>query len=247
MAIAVDARTTGARTLAGDVNSTTMSWAHTLGALSNGILIVCLQQDANAATTSVVWDPAGANEALTLKGTISQGAARAEIWYLKSPSGTGSKTITATWSGTHHGCGGSASYSGVDQSTTFNAASPQTATGAIGTDPSLAITSANGELVIDSAVWDLAGVTNFAPTKVGGSQNYIAAGVNAVDTSISGSSSDQASTGASVTLQWTGDTVPASAWGQVGVSLIPASAGGRTTKNTRAFPLGVEVGMNWRS
>jgi hypothetical protein len=24
------------------------------------------------------------------------------------------------------------------------------------------------------------------------------------------------------------------------------AAGGRTTKNTRAFPLGTEIGMNWR-
>lgn len=30
------------------------------------------------------------------------------------------------------------------------------------------------------------------------------------------------------------------------VSLAPSAAAGRTTKNTRAFPLGTEVGMNWQ-
>lgn len=31
------------------------------------------------------------------------------------------------------------------------------------------------------------------------------------------------------------------------LSIKPTAAAGRTTKNTRAFPLGVNVGMNWRS
>ena len=31
------------------------------------------------------------------------------------------------------------------------------------------------------------------------------------------------------------------------VSFSPAAAGGRTTKNTRSAPLGVEIGMDWRS
>jgi len=34
--------------------------------------------------------------------------------------------------------------------------------------------------------------------------------------------------------------------GNVNVAVAAAGGGGRTTKNTRAFPLGVEIGMNWQ-
>lgn len=224
MAITVDVRTPGNQTAGGMATATSVSMTHTINSISNGILIAVVQNDGGADPTSVNWDTAGVNEALTKKGTVSQGSTRATIWYKKNPTAGASKTLQANFGASVHGIISAASYAGVDQSTTFNAASPQTNTGASG-GASLAITSANGELVIDSAVWDLAGNTNIAPTKVSGSQNYIGASIHTVDNAISGSGSDQASTGASVTLQWTADDLPDSAWGQVGISLIPATGG----------------------
>lgn len=228
MAIAVDARTPGAVDQAAAVTaSTSMSWSHTLGSLSNGILIVCPQQDAGANSTGVNWDDGGTNQALTRKGSVSQGSCRAEIWYLvgNPHSVTGTKTIKVSWSGSHDGIGGSASYSGVDQSTIFNAASPQTATGASGTNPSLTVTTTNGELAIDSVVRDLT-QSNTVDWTVGAGQSAISGGSNTANTgSIDSGVSDEAATGASVAMTW---TMPGSfgAWGSVGVSLLVAGAGG---------------------
>lgn len=44
---------------------------------------------------------------------------------------------------------------------------------------------------------------------------------------------------------WSRNTGSADFFGAVIASYKAAAATGRTTKNTRAFPLGVEVGMNW--
>lgn len=227
MAITVDARNTGAQSLAASVNSTTMSWNHTLGAGSNALLIAIVAQDAAAATTSVVWDDGGTNVAMTKIGSVVTGSTRAEIWYLKNPATTGTKAIKATWSGTHHGNGGSISLFGVDQSTTFNAASPQTATGATGTDPSLTVTSASGQLVIDSWVQDNSAPEITEPV-VGAGQNYIIAHSNTVAAgSISSGGSDEASTGATVAMTWDiGGAGGNGAWAQVGISLIPDAGGG---------------------
>lgn len=238
MAIAVDARSTGLQTLAASATGqTTVAWSHTLGVLTNGILIVLIAQDAGANSTSVIWDDGGTSIALTRKGTVSQGTCRAEIWYvLTAGLVTGTKTIRANWSGSHEGQGGSASYSGVDQTTIFNAASPQTATGASGTNPSLAVTTTAGELAIDSAVQDLS-TTGTAPAK-GASQTYVAAGVNTNTSSIESGHSEQAAAGASTTMTWTMQA-SGGAWGQVGVSLLPS--GGAPASPT--FPQ-LERGVN---
>jgi hypothetical protein len=228
MAIAVDLRQTGGQTLAGNVSgATSMSWTHTLGSLSKGILVACVQQDASGVTTGVNWDDGGTNVAMTRKSTAITGACRADIWYLvgNPHATTGAKTIRASWSGSHHGCGGSASYSGVDQTTIFNAASPQTATGN-GTAVSLAVTSAAGEMVIDSVVHDLSG-TGAAQTK-GASQDYIATGANSGAGSIDGSASDQVASGASTTMSWTLNR--SDPWAQAALSLkVDAGGGGGAT------------------
>jgi len=226
MAIAVDARQTGAQTLAASSTGTTsVSWTHTLGAsLTNSILIVSCAQSAAANSTGVTWDDGASNLALTLKGSVAQGNTRAEIWYVVAPTPSGAKTIRVSWSGSHGGEGGSASYTGVDQSTIFNAASPQTSTGLAGTDGSLTVTTTNGEMAVDSCVFDLQQNTTGSPGK-GASQSYIAAGINTTNNSIASGHSDFAATGTSVTMTWTHPTPAAfPPWGQVGVSLLVASA-----------------------
>lgn len=224
MAVTVDARNTGLQTLAASVNAATMSWNHTLGAdpASKALLLAIVGQDAGAATTSVVWDDGGTNVAMTRIGSVVTGAARAEIWYLKNPATTGTKSIKATWSGTHHGNGCSISLFGVDQTTTFNAASPQTDSGVTGTDPDIVVTSATDEIVIDAFIQDNATSDGFEPV-VGANQNYIGAHSNTVaSNSITSGGSDELSTGATVAMTWDiGGAGGNGAWAQVAVSIIP--------------------------
>lgn len=225
MPIAVDARTPGNQTLGASVaGGTSVSWTHPLGAgLSNGFLAVSGAQDAAANSTGVNWDQTGTPVAFTgRKGTVTQGACRAELWYLKAPAPSGTKTIRVSWSGSHDGGFQSASYSGVDQTTIFNAASPQSATGASGTNPSLTGTSTNGEMVIDAMVQDLTSSGAATPTK-GASQNYLGAGLPSA-TSIAIGSSDRAAVGTTTAMTWTVTTTKG-AWGQVLMSLLPASSG----------------------
>lgn len=226
-AITVDKRSPGSQTLAGNVTAaTSISWTHTLGAaLSNSILVVGSSQDSNANSTGVNWDDGASNLALTRKGSVTTGTVRAEIWYVIAPTPTGAKTIKESWTGSHDGNGASASYAGVDQTTIFNAASPQTNTGASG-NSTLSVTTTSGEMSFDVATKDLGGAGS-APTK-GASQNYVGADVDTSTSTIETGVSDQASVGASVTNTW---TLPATgAWAAVGVSLLQASAGAVTTQ-----------------
>jgi hypothetical protein len=222
MAIAADARTPGNQTLGGSgTGVTSVSWNHTLGTLTNGILVVSGSQDAGANSTGVNWDQAGTPVAFTgRKGSVTQGTTRAEIWYFKAPSPTGTKQIQVSWSGSHDGGFSSASYSGVDQTTIFNAASPQTNTAASGTSISLGVTTTSGELAIDAMVQDYAGSTSTLPAK-GASQTYLGAGQTSA-TTIGIGASDQAASGTTTTMSW---TVPNNGGlGIVGVSLLPAAS-----------------------
>jgi hypothetical protein len=240
-AISVDARATGAQSIAAgaNVNATTATWTHTVGALSaNSILIVVLAQDSGALASSVVWDQGGTNVALTRKGSATTGSVRVEIWFLKNPSPQGAKSVRVTVSPSAHIIAGSASFDGVDQATTFNAASPQTATGASGTNPSLAVTTTSGEWAVNVAVQDLTGAGG-TPTK-NASDNYIFSGANTVSGTIEGGGSDRSASGSSVTQTWTMQP-STGAWAQVGVSLLPSAGGGPTCVPTLGL-LGVSQG-----
>lgn len=234
MAIGVDARTPGSQSFAAGasvVGATTATWTHALGAaLSNGFLIVDGAQDAGANSTSVVWDFGGVAQALTRKGTVTTGSCRAEIWGVANPAPSGSKSIQVAWSGAHDGCFASASYSGVDQVTPYNAASPQTNTAASGTSIALAVTTTSGEMAITAMVQDYAGSTGVLPAK-DASSNYHGAG-QASATTIGVGAGDQAAVGASTTMTW---TVPNNGGlAIVGVSLRPSTAsflGGCLVKN----------------
>jgi hypothetical protein len=222
VAIGTPTRNAGATSTA----ASTLSWSHTVGASEN-FLTVCadLASAVRPTISSVVWDAGGANTALTRKGGApeSAGFGGADIWSLTAPV-SGTKTITVTYSGSCE-CGtGSSSWSGVDQTTPFNAASPQTATGTgTAAQPNLSVTSTAGEWVIDSVIDAIAAslddtlVVNVSQTQI--SNHDRGAGKS------SGASSDEAAVGASTAMTWTG--VGASdTWAQVGVSLRPASVGG---------------------
>lgn len=229
MAITNDARTSGAQSFtsgASVAGGTSVTWTHTLGVLSNGILIAGGAQDAGAASTAGTWDQGGTNAAMTRKtNATATGSCRPEIWYLKAPAVTGAKSMRVAWSGSHDGGFGGASYAGVDQTTTFNAASPQNATGASGTNPSLTVTTTSGELAIDAVVQDFT-ANSVAPNK-NAANTYICAGAVSAPT-IGCGASERAAVGASTAMAWTVDTSKG-AWSQTGISLLPDAGGGATT------------------
>jgi len=167
--------------------------------------------------TSVQWDALGTPVSLTQKGKQASASGQSEIWFLKSPSVTGTKSIKITYGASVVCTSGSSSYSGVDQTTPFNAASPQGATNTTGTI-TVAVTSATGELVVDS-VFDPE--FSVADTLVpSGSQTTIYNITNGGNNA--GGASDQPGA-ASVTMSWTGVTGSGD-WDTVGVSMVPAAS-----------------------
>jgi hypothetical protein len=131
----------------------------------------------------------------------------------------GAATVTVTYpapSGTHASAG-SSSWSGVDQVTPFNAASPQGSTGTAPTQPSLSVTSAVGEQVIDAVIDN---EVNTDTLVVGGSQTSIFNHTQGAN--IAGAGSDLAGS-ASVSMSWSGITGGAT-WAQAGVSIRPSAA-----------------------
>lgn len=220
MRIGIDRVTTGGATEGGNVSgATTTTFNHVVSSTStNVLLIVTVKQDAGGATTSVKWDNAGTPESLTLNGSSTTGTCRTEIWYLKNPTARGTKQIAVAWSGAHDGQASAITFTNVHQTSTFNAASPQTASGASGSDPSLSITSAVGEVTIDCAVQDLAS-SGTQPIK-GTAQNWIGSELNTNATTIEGGGSWRESAAASVTHTWTMKAA-SGAWCQVGVSIKP--------------------------
>jgi hypothetical protein len=180
----------------------------------------------------VNWDDTGTPEACTQKGSIVEpiGLGKTEFWYRKAPT-PGTKTIKVTYSASCE-CGtGSTSWSGVDQPTTFNAASPQTQIGTGPTQPSLAVTSAVGEWVVDTVIICIS-TTNNDTLVVNASQTQISNHNRGANTS-SGAASDEAGA-ASVTMSWTGVGTP-DGYGQLGISLLPAAASITPSRIARAM------------
>lgn len=221
MSITVDARATGG-TGAGVAS---LTWNHTVGSLTNGILTVesTSADAANGKASTVQWDAAGTPVSLTNLGQKNDSAAQswAEIWYLKAPA-SGTKQVKITFTGTLSTAqSGSASYDGVDQTTPWNAASPQSTNGTAPTQPSLTVTTAAGEQVVDALVDnESAGADTLVP---GGSQNTIFNTTQAGNDA--GGASDKAAAGTSTSISWSG-VGSGSPWAYIAGSMRPASATG---------------------
>lgn len=219
MAIALD----NISAATGTSGANDIQWNHTVtAALSNSILVICFTHGNNPArtVTSVIWDNGGTNAACTKLGSVtdSSGFCLAEIWYLKNPV-SGTKQISVNLSGTATVTGGAASFSGVDQTTPWNASSPQSNTGTEPTQPTVNITSASGEVVIDCLVDNENNTDTLAP---GAGQTAIYN--TTVGGNLAGGSSRENGAG-SVTMSWSGVTGGAT-WGIVGGSLKPDGGGG---------------------
>jgi len=162
-------------TVALDANSgsesksgSSLTWTHTLGSNpTNAVLLVIVSLNGNYRVSSVSWggtnptfscvyalgvDGSG-NQQGNCSGTGSNPARRVEIWgaVLGSPAANTSGTVTVALSGSTQTMSGSASFSGVAQTSTFGIA--QGTAGTSGTSTlTLSGLSATGVVVDDIAI-----------------------------------------------------------------------------------------------
>ena len=215
----------------------------------------------SAATTSLVWShttASGTDMLIVTAGTGRSGAAsgrtitavsfgaqsftevpssagddgnfcRSAIWYLLSPNIT-TADITVTITSESQAAAGASNFSGVHQTVPFGTAANA---GGSGTTASVAVTAGSGDYTIGAIGSDSGSGITETGTSLWEVQN-----VNG-DTSHAG----QYYTTTNPTVQW--GQAESQGWAVSGVAMKAASGGGRTTKNTRAFPLGMAIGMNW--
>lgn len=167
--------------------------------------------------------------ALTRSGSVNNAGHRTELWQLANPP-LGSNSIVATWPGNPIVVYLIAeSFTGVDQTTPATLPNDEsTGTSA----PSLTVTTAGGGNLVSSCLRPNADPgTPDSPTTL---RHTEATDGIRVATTPSASGTTTVSYPNSVT------------WAMFAVDVRAAAAGGRTTRNTRAWPLGVELGMGWR-
>jgi hypothetical protein len=144
--IAIDHTTTP--TSSGNISS--LTWAHTVGSGSNGILIVevAIHEDKhNESVASVTYG----GQALTrLEALNSSNNVDAEMWYLLAPmAGTANVVVTLNGDATEV-VANATDYFGVNQATPFG---NHTSTAGTSAAPSATIASATGQLVIDNVAY----------------------------------------------------------------------------------------------
>ncbi|HKB08602.1 MAG TPA: DUF11 domain-containing protein, partial [Candidatus Polarisedimenticolia bacterium] len=192
------------------LNVNSLTWAHTVGSGNDRILVVGVSIRGNATATGVTYG----GQALTFAGGVSNGGSnRAEIWTLLAPP-TGTANVVVSLSAPVHVVGGASSFSNVDQTTPYGAFTSTTGN----TSPiSLAVTSAVGEVVIDTVVTN----GDVASLAAGASQterwnNFT--GGNA--SNARGAGSTQAGA-ASVTMSWTMGAPKAYSIGAISLKPVP--------------------------
>lgn len=157
MAVAVDATgTEGKQTVLG---TTGISYTGlTIGAsLSNGALLVGLAHDIAVSSVAMVWDNGGTNQSLSfigLQSGPSGGQVDTELWALVNPT-SGNKTLKITWNAvTAEVYVGAISLTGVNQTGGVTSFAHFNGAQAISAAPSVAITSATGNLVVAGIAQD---------------------------------------------------------------------------------------------
>lgn len=224
-AIAFDVQATPAFSTA---NVTTLSTAAFTIAGANRLLVVGVLSGAGTPVNpvSVKW-PSSGGTALTQIGTtlVLGGNVRLSFWALKAPA-TGSGQVVVDW-GTNQDETGivAASYTGVDQTTTFRSSgTPNTATGT-DTTPTVAVTSVSGDWVVDAVGFLDNGGSSLTLT-VGASQTSHGE-VEGANLAFEGlGTSHEVASGVSTTMSWTRSGGGSINWGIIGISLIPDAGGG---------------------
>lgn len=183
------------------------------------LLVVALSFRRDVSGLSVVWDPTGANEALTRVGTGIFNGGRCEIFIKINPTAGAAKTIHAAWTTNSDVVFTVATFSNTDTSTGIDAAHTTTASGT-STTPAVTVTStADG-----ASVGIAAQVTSNWSSTSGGTQITLD---NATFVNGAGSYFDAAHGGTTSNAHgWVQDS--SGAWSTMGVHILAAAAGGPT-------------------
>lgn len=251
MAIAVDDTTVAVLSLV--ISGPNPGGTGTTGSFTapaNSLLVLCAITDTAAGTTptltisntgtSLTW-----SEKVRRGDAAGTGGCCAIVRALNASSQ--SITVTATWSNINVGAvGETRGKVKIYIVTGHDTTTPDGTTGqGSSTTNNLSVTAynstANNSRGFGCAEdWNALGTVTSSDTEVAlecaGSVSGVAL-YKATDTATSG-------TGVSMNFDAAGSS--AADWNWVAYEVVPAAgAGGRTTKNTRAFPLGMEIGMNW--
>ncbi|MGP8070721.1 MAG: hypothetical protein ACLP5V_12605 [Candidatus Bathyarchaeia archaeon] len=221
---------------------TTLSWSHTIGSGSNGILLVGLSHNNIPTASGVTFGAA----ALTLVGDHVARLIHVELWaLLNPPAGSGTITVTMGFT-TSFLVGGSVSYFNVAStiSQLQAAAATNDGSGAGTATASDVVTTAAGDLVVDTlAAFNFnagggASVT-VSPTGPGQAQLWKRDGPSfgVGNEFFAGGGSNQPASGSSVTMSWSLTTTsPApTSWSLVAVPLTP------TTTPIPEYPFGLPL------
>ncbi len=185
---------------------TSLTWDHEATGNNRIILVhVGMENGSSQTVSSITYG----GTALTFKGAQSNGTTvRTETWSLVAPA-TGIKSVVVNFSASVTATAYSVSYTGVSQSAplgTYASATGNSAT------PSVNVSSATGELVVDAEIWNGTDAGSAGP---GQTQRTINGFGNS-----NGALTDEAGA-ASVTMS---RTISSAAWAFGGVPLKPASA-----------------------
>lgn len=240
MAVSINARST-AQTKANNSAGPHDHANLTIAAGTDTVLVAhVFVEDFGGTPSSIaaVWDPTGANQSMTaITGASFDGSGiHIRQFGLVAPT-TGNLTLRVSWSGGNGDvCVFAIAYDGANQTGGATSFPHGTSANGSSTTPSIAVTSAAGN-------WTqaLLGTTGGVTGGANNTSNFNELGLN------NGCASAQDATGAaSVTHSWT--LAPSGTWAIVATDIAVAGGGGggKVTKNTRSFPLGMAIGMNWR-
>lgn len=190
-------------------DSATLSWTHTAGAgCSNRILIVGVGNRSNRSVSGITYN----SVALTkIRSDAPGGDVHSELWYLTNPA-TGSNQITITMAASTTVTAGATTWCNTNQSgTPFNVMTGNGATGSNTTNPSVSVTSAVGEVVVDVVTRQAAGGgLTVGPGQV---QRF-----NQGGTANATAGSSEAAAAGSTTMSW---TMASESWAMSAASLKP--------------------------
>jgi hypothetical protein len=193
--------------------------------------------DVNTSRTgAATWNGTGMTSVGLVPGAAT--AQQVQIFRLVNPAVGTFDLVLSHNGGASESFGGTAiCFTGVDQGTPDDAA----VTNSGGTITSIAVTVSSAT---DDLVLDCVGVNgNPTITATAGQTERANQSVNGGGGTMEGMSTKPGTT--SVQMEWS--FASSTRVGQVGINInAAAGGGGRTTKNTRAFPLGMDLGMNWQ-
>lgn len=213
----------------GDAITSLTTPSFTITSSANRAAVLCLGHR-GLLSTGFSGSCGGISASLITGTDSSGGSTRSQLFGVIAPA-SGSQTASMSWTTAVSATLGAITASGVDQTTAFN----NGATGSGTTSASVAVTSTSGDLTTT-------GYLNNKTTQLTSdkTRKYTGAGS---DTSSGGDIG--AGTG-TATHAWSGGAGGSSMHAS-GANFVAAAAAGRTTKNTRSAPLGMEIGMDWRS